>query len=219
MSSNRKKLILIGASGHARVLLALIEDLGLDLAGVCDPKLAGEKARSWYGIPVLGGDEALENLDPEKYALANGIGPMVGRALRQTLYEKLRGRFAFPPLIHRTAWVAKDVALADGVQIMAGAILQPGCSIGANTTVNTRASVDHDTKIGANCHIAPGSVICGGVKTADNVYIGAGSTVIQNISIKEGSIIGAGAACVRDVGPNEILYGPSVLRKKRELTQ
>jgi FlaA1/EpsC-like NDP-sugar epimerase len=47
------KLFIIGASGHARVSLDILEAQGLEVAGFFDddPDLIGEKL---YGIPVLG---------------------------------------------------------------------------------------------------------------------------------------------------------------------
>lgn len=204
----------MGAGGHARVLLALILDLNLEIFGICDPELNANKVRNWHGLLVLGGDEALDGLDPKIYGLINGVGPMIGRKARRTVYEKFSPCFEFPPLMHRSAWVSPDAVLADGVQIMAGAIVQPGCSIGANTVINTRASVDHHSQIGPHSHIAPGAVICGGVKAEENVYVGAGATIIQNIALKRGSVIGAGTTCVRNVEEDTTVLGAAVRKLK-----
>lgn len=201
-------LILVGAGGHARVLHALALAADQRVIGLCDPDLAARRETHWLGVPVLGGDEALADMDPASVGLINGIGQVVGSRWRQSIYEQMRSAgFRFPPLIHPTAWVAPDVTLLDGVQIMAGCIVQPGCRIGEGSIVNTRASVDHDCIIGANVHIAPGATLCGGVQVEDSVLIGAGAVLIQGLHVGTGSIIGAGTTVIRDMPPGQTLLG------------
>ena len=48
-------------------------------------------------------------------------------------------------------------------------------SIGANSIVNTRASVDHDCRIGETVHIAPGVTLSGAVTIGDGTHIGTGA--------------------------------------------
>ncbi|WP_061214979.1 DapH/DapD/GlmU-related protein [Syntrophomonas wolfei] len=90
---------------------------------------------------------------------------------------------------------------------MAGAVIQALVTIGVNTIINTRASVDHECLIGDHVHIAPGTTISGGVKIGDNVLIGAGATIIQGIHIGASSIVGAGAAVTKDVREGVIVMG------------
>lgn len=204
-------LVLMGAGGHAKVLYSLINACGLSLLGVCDPGLAGAGTSHWRGVPVLGGNEVLETLDPDSVRLANGIGQVVGKNVRQRIYEQAREKgFIFPPLVHPSVWLDESVTLFDGSQLMAGAIVQPDVKIGCNSLINTNASLDHDCQIGDHVHVAPGSVLCGGVVVATGAFIGSGATVIQGITIGERSIVGAGTVVVRDVPEMSILTGPSV---------
>ncbi len=201
-------LILLGAGGHAKVLLSLITALGGELAGVCDPALARAGVPQWRGIPVLGGDEALTAMSQETVGLINGVGQTVGDATRRQLYEKLRSRgFRFPRLVHPMASVAAEARLAEGVQVMAGAVLQADCEIGENTIINTRASVDHDAWIGPHVHLAPGAILCGGVRIGAGAFVAAGATVIQGIEIGDAAVVGAGVAAVRDLPPGQVLLG------------
>lgn len=201
-------LILLGAGGHARVLLALARAAGRRLVGVCDPQLAARRVATWHDLPVLGGDEALADRDAAMFGLINGIGQLPGHDTRRRVYEACRAQgFAFPPLVHPGAWVADDVRLDDGVQVMAGTVIQPACSLGANTIVNTRASVDHDCVIGTHVHIAPGATVCGGVRVGDRASLGAGATVIQGLVVGSDAVIGAGATCVRDVAAGAVFIG------------
>lgn len=201
-------LVMLGAGGHAKVLQALAVAAGRHWLGVCDPVLARGGEREWRGLPVLGGDDALERLHPAT-ALVNGVGQTVGDARRRRLYEECRGKgFRFPLLVHPAAWMAADTAAEDGVQVMAGAVVQPGCSIGGNSIVNTRASIDHDCRLGAHVHIAPGATLCGGVHVGDGAFIGAGAVVLPGVRIGAGAIVAAGATASRDLAAGAMLPRP-----------
>lgn len=210
-----KIYVLLGAGGHAKVVLSLHQAAGLKLVGVCDPKLVSAGALTWQGNDVLGGDEALAVLDPTQTRLLNGIGIMPNQDLRGRLQAHWEARgFIFPVCVHPTAWVAPDAVLGSGVQVMAGAVIQPGCTIGAGTIINTRACVDHDSKIGKQVHIAPGATLCGDVTIGDGVFIGAGATVVNGREIGARAFIAAGAVQVDDAGENERSFGLYTLRKR-----
>lgn len=196
----KKKLIILGAGGHARALNSLILACKNSFVGVCDPQLFSKGIDVWEGLPVLGGDIFLDSISPIEYSLVNGIGYLPGSQDRKALYKKMKHKgFLFPALVHPFSWISPDTTLSDGVQIMAGVVIQPHCIIGCNSIVNTRASIDHDCEIGANVHISPGATICGGVIVRDDVFVGAGSTVIQGKELGEGSLVAAGATCIKSL--------------------
>jgi sugar O-acyltransferase (sialic acid O-acetyltransferase NeuD family) len=208
MSPDTLPLVLIGAGGHGRVLAALVRAAGYQILGVCDPALASDAVANWEGLKVLGDDAALERLAPDRVALMLGVGQLVTGNLREQLYTSWRARgYEFPALVHPFAWVAPDVVLGPGVQVMAGAVIQPGCEVGENSIINTRASVDHDCRIGRNVHVAPGSTLCGSVRVDKSAFIGAGATVIQGVCIGEGAVVGAGVTLVRNLAPNTTVIG------------
>lgn len=210
----RLPLILLGAGGHAKVLLALANAAGWKVLGVCDPELSRQSVHSWRELPVLGGDEAVSHFEPGEVGLVNGLGQRVVGCGRRRIFETWRAQgFRFPFLIHPAAWVAQNVQLAEGVQIMAGAVVQPDCQIGENSIVNTRAGVDHDCLIGAHVHIAPGATLCGGVTVHARAYVGSGSTVIQGLSVGNDAVVGAGATVVKDLASGAILLGAATRLK------
>ncbi len=191
-------LVLLGAGGHARVLKALADAAGMRLLGVVDPALARDSIQTWLGLPVLGDNAALADMDTESVELIHGIGQLPGSEVRRSLYYRLRAAgFRFPPLVHPLAWVAPDVHLADGVQVMAGAVVQPACRIGENTIVNTRASIDHDGTIGSHVHVAPGAVLCGDVTLDTGVFIGAGAVLLPGVKVGAGATVAAGSTLSR----------------------
>jgi len=193
--------ILLGAGGHAKVVLSLARALGWAVIGVCDPALtAGRDQHQWRGVPVLGADAALARVDAGTMALLNGIGQSPGGNTRQRLFEEWSAKgFHFPVLIHPSASVDPSASLDEGAQIMAGAVIQADARVGRNTIVNTRACVDHDGLIGSHVHIAPGATLCGSVQVGDGAYIGAGATVVQGVHLGSRAFLTAGALLTRNL--------------------
>lgn len=212
--SNCKPLVMLGAGGHAKVLLSLAQAVGLELLGVCDPVLSRQGVSQWRGITVLGGDEVLDALEPEAVGLINGIGQLVGDMGRRKIFASLKAKgFQFPVLVHPTAWVDNTAILYEGVQVMAGVVIQADVVIGLNSIINTRAGIDHDCCLGADVHVAPGATLCGGVQVLDRAFIASGATVTQGLTIGEGAVVGAGAVLVRDLAARQILLGPAARKK------
>ena len=196
---SRAPLILIGAGSHARVLIDALEATGAKVVGLLDAdvSLAGGKV---MGYPVLGGDDVLRQHAPGSVGLVNAIGSVDSMRLRKSVYEKLRSAgHVFASVIHPRATLSRHAVAAQGVQLMAGAIVQAGASLGEDTIVNTGATVDHDCVIGAHVHIAPGVTLSGNVLVGDETHVGAGTTVIQGVRIGAGCTVAAGAVVLRDV--------------------
>src|SRR5580693_2753059 len=121
-------------------------------------------------------------IDQTKYGWVNGVGSIDSTVLRRKVYEKFREKqFLFEAVLHPSAIIAPEVHTAEGVQIMAGVVVQPGSRLEENVIVNTGARVDHDCLIDAHAHIAPGVTLSGHVHIGRGAHIGTGATVIQGI--------------------------------------
>lgn len=189
-------LLVLGAGGHAKVLIDALLANSEVIAGVIDlnPLLTGT---SLLGVPVLGVDEVVDEYPRDEILLVNGIGSVDLPEKRKRVFERYKKMgYIFASVIHPSAVVAVDVELGEGVQILAGAVIQTGCHIGDNVIINTRASLDHDSCIGDHSHIAPGVTISGNVQVGKGVHLGTGSTVIQGISIGNDCLIAAGAVVI-----------------------
>lgn len=199
MMGDEREILLLGAGGHARVLIEALRAAGVHPAGIIDanPATCGS---SVMGVPVLGDDAELERRDPERYLLVNGVGSIRCTANRRRVFDYYKAlAFRFEVVRHPSAVIASDAVLEEGAQVMAGAVLQPGCRVGCNSIVNTRTSLDHDCIVGAHVHLAPGVTLSGEVSVADGAHVGTGATVIQQIAIGAGALVAAGAVVVRDV--------------------
>lgn len=204
-----KPIVILGGGGHARVVIDALRCAGHVIAGVIDPK-PEVAATLPAGVTWLGKD--LSRARAAEVQLAIGVGSLdVGaKNPRPALFKEAKaGGFQILSFCHPSATVAGDVALGEGSQIMAGAILQTGVRTGVNCIVNTGASLDHDCRLGDHVHVAPGAVLSGTVEIGDGSHLGTGAIVIQGIRIGNEVMIAAGAVVTRDV--------PAAARVSREL--
>jgi UDP-perosamine 4-acetyltransferase len=206
-------VIILGAGGHGRVILDLLQKLNYEVRGFSDPDqtLWG---KTIDGVPVIGGDDEILNLDTDVIHLALGVGGTGNNSFRKKLFTFFSERhYTFPSIVHPSAIIASNVILGKGSIAMAGSVIQTGCRIGDNVIINTGALVDHNCIIGDHVHIAPGAVISGNVSVGVGAHVGTGSTVIQNIRIGDRALVAAGAVVVRDIEPGEKVMGVPAKRK------
>ena len=192
MWNRNKDIYLIGAGGHAKVILALLEAQGRKCLGIYDDN-EQHHGTTLLGVPVIG---AVKEIPDRCDILA--IIAIGDNAVRKRIAESFRN-IRWATLVHPHSWVHCSVKIDEGSVIFAGAVIQPDTHIGKHTIINTSASVDHDCRIGDFCHIAPGCHLAGGVHINNLTFIGVGSAVIPNISIASNTVVGAGASVVNDV--------------------
>lgn len=200
-------VIVLGAGGHAKVLVDTLQRSGQTVLGLADANAALRGSRV-LDVEVLGGDEFVLQHRPDAVLLVNGIGSVDSMQLRSSVYDRFKQQgYEFATVIHPSAAIGSEVALGEGVQVLAGAVIQPGTIIGEDSILNTRASVDHDCRIGAHVHLAPGVVVSGGVTIGDGTHIGTGATVIQGVTIGAGCLVAAGAVVIADVSAQSRVAG------------
>jgi len=200
-------VIILGGGGHAKVLIEALRAAGVTMLGITDADPA-QRDTSVLGIPVLGDDTVVGRHAPGSILLVNGLGSVERPTKRAAIFDAFVARgYSFAAVIHLSAVVAADVTLGQGVQIMAGAVVQTGCAVGADTIVNTRVAVDHDCNLARHVHLAPGVVLSGNVTVGEGTHVGVGATVIHGIHIGAGVLIGAGSLVTRDLPDGVTAYG------------
>ena len=196
-----KPVIILGAGGHAKVVADSLISSGYEILGCVTPDL--KSGTSFYGVNVLGDDNVIGRYLPSDVVLANGIGALPYQNLRRRIAKNMRDKgYEFVSVIHPSAIISQSVNLDEGVQVMAGAVIQADTRIGCDSIINTGALVDHDCVIGRDTNLAPGVVCSGGVNISDFTYIGTGTKIIHNISIGSHSVIAAGVVIYKDVLAN-----------------
>lgn len=190
----KKKLLIIGASGHGKVVADIALSLGKweEIYFLDDDK----SIKKSLGLEVIGTTDKIADYIDE-YDMFVGIG---NNEIRKKLYMKLEQLGAsIPVLVHPSAVVGKEVTIDKGTVVMAGVVINCSTTIGKGCIINTGATIDHDSEIGEFVHISPGVNIAGTVKIGESSWIGAGGIVINDVNITSNSIVGAGAVVIKDI--------------------
>jgi len=205
VKSSRKKIFVFGASGHAKVVIDIIEHQGLyDIAFLVDDDLA-LKDTDFYDYRVIGGK--LELLEC-RARVCGGIVAIGSNSARCNVAGWLANNgFSMVSAIHPAAQIGRGVTVNAGSVVMAGAVVNSDTCIGRNVIINTKASVDHDCTICDYVHIAPGATLCGRVSVGASSFICAGVTIIPNLTVGCNAMIGAGSTVIRDVPDGMIMVG------------
>lgn len=194
-----KTLAILGASGHGKVVADTALSSGWDEVVFFDDAWL-EFSQSRF-LQVLGGSDDLIAATDRYQGVSVAIGDNRARLKKIRLF--LEAGLHLPTLIHQRAYVAQDVLLAPGCVVFAGAVVQPGSSLGMGCIINTGASIDHDCRIGDCVHVSPGVRLAGSVEIGECVWIGLGATVSQCLTVGQYAVVGAGATVIDSV-PNHL---------------
>lgn len=196
-------VVVIGASGHAKVVIEIFRASGVSVA-FC----VGNDVGSGFciGVPILVGDHHIHRLKQEGYI--NAFVAIGLNQLRQRLADRLKDEgFNLLNALSPHAVVSPTAKLGCGIAVMAGAVVNADAVIADLAIVNTGATIDHDCNIGYASHIGPQSALAGDVTVGAYSFLGVGSKVIPGISIGERVIVGAGGVVINDIGDDETVVG------------
>lgn len=205
---NKPPIVLVGAGGHARACIDVIELEGrFSVAGLVG--LREEVGTRVLGYPVLGTDQDLSAvLGDVRHALVT-IGQIKTPDLRIRLFEAIeRQGCALPVIVSPHAHVSKHATLGAGTIIMHGAIVNAGASVGRNCIVNSQALVEHDSAIADHCHIATACAINSGVHVGAGTFVGSNACVRQGTRIGARCLIGMGQRVLADCADGTWLPAP-----------
>jgi sugar O-acyltransferase (sialic acid O-acetyltransferase NeuD family) len=212
-----EKIIIIGASGHAKVVADIIEKNGkYEIFGFIDTyKQIGTKI---LGYQIIGNETQIPYL-MKKEDIKQGIIAIGDNWVRKQMFMKIRTiapDFDFISAIHPSARISNSAIIKKGTVIMAGAIVNSDSKIGIFSIVNSMSSLGHDGNMLDFSSLSSGVVIGGNVTIGKYTAISIGATIINNISIGKHTVVGAGAVATKDIGDFEIAYGvPAKFIKKR----
>jgi sugar O-acyltransferase (sialic acid O-acetyltransferase NeuD family) len=202
--TTRKPIIIIGNGGHAKVLTEILKEQNYYILGFTSPK----EEPNLFGLPYLGDDHFIFSFSTTEVDLVNAIGSTESMAPRMKIYDNFSEKgYRFINIIHSSVIVSPSCKLGEGVQLMAGSVIQPFAKIDDNTIINTSVTIDHDCEIGKHCHIAPGTTLSGTVLVGDSTHIGTGTVIIQNVKIGSNVLIGAGSLVLKDIQSNRKVFG------------
>ena len=191
------RLLVIGAGGHAKVLVDTALAAGHEIAGVVG---TAEGSETLLGFPV---SRTAEGID------ADGFIVGVGRNdLRARHFDEYRSRGFIPAsVVHPSAVIGSGVRIGGGTLVVGGVVINVDADIGENVILNTGCTVDHDVIVGNHVLIGPQTALCGGVVIGTGVLLGAGVTAAPLVCVGEWTTVGAGAAVVDDLPAHTVCVG------------
>ncbi|CAN8138926.1 UDP-N-acetylbacillosamine N-acetyltransferase [uncultured Thiomicrorhabdus sp.] len=197
-----KRLAILGASGHGKVVAEIAELNGWEVTFFDDAYPEVCKLEHW---PVEGNTDGFIASKTDFDAAFIAIGNC---SVRLNLQQRLSSLgVVFSILIHPSATVSRLAKLQAGTVVMAGAVINPFAEIGQSCIINTSATIDHDCVLADGVHISPGANLAGAVSVGECSWIGIGASVKQCVSIGENVVVGAGAAVVCDIPDNQTVVG------------
>lgn len=203
-----KRLVIIGASGHGKVIADIGEKNGYAEILFLDDN----NAVTTCGHYSVAGASSVAI----RYSDCDFIVGIGNAETRKRIQEKLTEKgLHIVTLVHPNSVIAPDVSFGVGTVVMAGAIINPGSSVGDGCIINTGATIDHDNIIEDYVHVSVGSHLAGTVSIGTNTWIGAGAIVSNNVSICENCMIGAGAVVVSDITEPDIYIGVPARKKAK----
>lgn len=190
-----KRLAILGASGHGKVLADIAQSCGWREVVFYDDAWPARQLNAHW--PIVGDSAAL-------FAHLSAVdGTIVGIGNNQVRHDKQRLLAAagapLVSLIHPQAVISRHSTIGVGSVVMAGVVVNIDSRIGDGVILNTGCSVDHDNLLGDFVHLSPGARLAGGVTVGDLSWVGIGACIRQMIQIGSRVVIGAGAVVVKPV--------------------
>lgn len=182
-----KKIILIGAGGHCKSCIDVIEsEKKYKIFGIVEKN---KTKKSLLGYKIFGENYLNKKLRKNFYVIIT-VGHIKDYLIRVKIFRKLKKLgFRFATIVSPLAHISKYSILGEGTIVMHGAIINADAKIGKNCIINSKALVEHDVIIGDHCHISTAAVINGSVLIKSKTFIGSGSTIVNNVVIKENSFV------------------------------
>ncbi|MDA9085930.1 acetyltransferase [Methylophilaceae bacterium] len=195
---SKTEIILIGAGGHAKSCIDVIEQQGkFKIAGLIGIK--EELGQKVCGYSIFGIDNDLPELIKEYKNAHISIG-QIETDKRNNIYSQISNLgFSMPTIISPNAYISDHADIGNGNIVMHGVIINAGAKIGNNCIINTNALIEHDVQIDDGCHISTNSILNGNVKIGTGTFIGSSSCIKNNILIGKNCIIGMGLSVRQDV--------------------
>ena len=191
-----RKVIVIGASGHGKVVADIVRASGDEFLGFLDDNPS---------LNVLGAVDDCVKYDCE-FAIA------IGNAIVRERISKHELRWY--TAVHPSAIISPSARIGEGTVIMPNAVVNADTIIGKHCIINTSAIIEHDNRIEDFAHISVGTKLGGTVHIGRSTWVGIGSTVSNNLSICDNCVIGAGAVVIHDIVERGTYVGVPAKRVK-----
>lgn len=200
-------MLILGAKGHAKEVLEIIEKKDVDKIAFYDDVTPVAEKDSYFSKykTLRSSDEMVEWFAQKSSEFILGVGGIKARCF---LWEKAIKNGGRPVnLMAPNASIASDLLHKEGLNVMQMVFISNSVEIGKSVLINARASLHHDVTIGDFCEIGPGAIVLGRCQVGSHTFIGAGATILPDVAIGDYCTVGAGAVVTRNIDNNQIVKG------------
>lgn len=190
-------IYLIGANGHAKVVLEILEIGGYEIGSLYDKNPGIISLLDYKVFPKLPEDF---NADKDSFIISIG-----NNLIRKRIANEVSKNYEIA--IHPRANISKRAVISEGTVVMSGVCVNSETRIGSHCIINTNSSIDHDCILDNFVHVSPNAALAGNVFVGEGTHIGIGASVIQGIKIGKWATIGAGAVIINDVPDFAVVVG------------
>ena len=199
------EIILVGAGGHARSCVDVIELSGhFKIAGLVEKDHTNSQEN--LGYPIIGTDDDLLDLRRDYEVALVTVGQIKSAATRVRLFDMLNDlKYKLPVIVSPRSHVSPHCKIGASTIIMHDVIVNANAKVGKNCIINNKVLIEHDAVVGDHCHIATGAIVNGEVNVGSESFIGSGVVTKQSVGIGSRCVIGAGTVIKTDVESNQVI--------------
>lgn len=191
----KKEYCIYGASGHGKVIIEILEAMGIKIDLVFDDN---DSIKSLISLPV---QKFSRNLVQDKKLIIS-IG---NNSIRRKIVSAIDVDYGIA--MHPSAVISPRCTIGEGSVVMAGVTINIDAQIGKHCIVNTNSSVDHDCMLADFVHISPNATLCGDVNIGEGSHIGTSGVILPGKKIGKYCIIGAGSVVINDIPDFSVAVG------------
>ena len=199
-----KKIILIGAGGHAKACIDVIEEENKSkIIGIVEKVKTKKK---FVNYPIIGIDKDLKKIKKKCSNAIITVGQIKNLSLRASLFNNLISLgFNLAIIISPQSYISKKAKVNNGSIVMHKAVVNSYAEIGSNCIINSSSLIEHGVKVGNHTHVSTGAILNGDCKVGNNSFIGSGTIVKEGVKIGNRCIIGMGQIIKENIKDNQIV--------------
>lgn len=187
-----KSVVIIGAGGHARSLIALLQNSCYEIKAIYDDSYNASQNETILSVPVTGQIKEVKSQDEICLAIGDN-------STRKKLFNQFNHQIFKTSIAHSSSIIENSTVLGKSNFIFAKVLFNALVTIGDNNIINTSAVIEHECVIGNHNHVSVSAILCGRVRIGNNCFIGANAVIKDKIKICDDVIVGAGAVVVKDI--------------------
>jgi sugar O-acyltransferase (sialic acid O-acetyltransferase NeuD family) len=199
-------LVILGASGLAREVLAVVRNTGSHNPIAVLDDAPGRLGGSFDGVPVSGPIAALAEHRHAEVVVCVGSG-----AARESIVEWLAETgvhgMRYATIVDPSVRNPGRCPIGVGSILLAQVTVTASAVIGEHVVMMPGCTVTHDDVVDDFATLAAGVSLGGGVRVGRGAYVGMNASVRQGVRLGVRSVVGMAAAVLHDVPDDETWAG------------